>query len=325
MCLRKVVSSSIVAAFLFIVMGCVSYKPITEIAGITEIKYELDDPLTLQIDELYLLTCWYKLGESSTPDKWYHLMNWEGITTAVDKPCYSINGQRLRVNPDPFTLLTDTKAIVTIKTPGHSDIQTIRINTVPKKTSFTFNGDSGDDSILGSPGERGENGEDLDLEIAHYSTKGTQWESSGNLILVGERKSGRLWLIPEDSKALRFSSKGGSGGEGGSGRNRLKGADDPDILQQYGENGYPGGCGGDGGYVKAAFPSTSKLKGLFYCDVSGGNGGDGGDGGVGDYNGARGPDGFPGTRGVVAISEVPLDDMFIWVSSPLFERSRLLP
>lgn len=312
-----------ISIYILLLFSCTSMSLFHDINNATKIEYSYYKfPSALQVGETYNLSCWYQLGNSSKPDKWYRSNDLSGIIATVDNPCYIIQGKTLKVSPDPFILFTNTEGNIKIRRSGDSNDYEIKVDAILVRVSFVFDGKSGEEPISG-PGKRGENGKDLELEIAHYSTKDTKLENEGDLIIVADKVSKKYWLIPENESTLQFSSRGGNGGNGSDGPSRYRSSDDP--VKTYGGNGYNGGNGGNGGNIKASFAVKSNLKSLFICKVDGGREGTGGNAGYGDYNGYKGYDGTPGNQGTVEVSDTSLDEMFLWITSPLFERSRLLP
>jgi hypothetical protein len=344
-------------------VSCATMKSIDKIEGVTAVDWELMtsergapmSPSALKPGERYYVGIRYLQEKNSGKTQWKRLSNTEGIRVSVDNEAFSASMPWITAPTDPFTIFKNARSTVTVQFPGSA------FNDVSKDVSLSLptalpsfrgkDGSNGDDSgsvmgwssgYDGKDGGDGTNGQNVDLEIAHYNTKGTALASQNPLVIVRDAVTGRVWLLASGSSLLSIDVSGGSGGSGGKGADREV-PDDSDEQSVRGGDGGDGGSGGSGGFVHVVLPAGSALGKSLNVLVDGGKGGKYGKGGSGDskdevdnfidFLGAvvgvtEGRDGDAGSDGNAGryIQETrDLSALFLGVTSPFFDRSRLEP
>lgn len=344
-------------------ISCATMKSIDKIEGVTAVDWELAtgekgalvSPTGLNPGERYFVAIKYLQEKKSGKTQWKRLSNTEGIRVSADNEAFTASMPWLGTPSDPFTVFKDARATVTVQFPGSA------FKDVSKDVSLTLptalpsfrgkDGSNGADSGTGNgwstgydgkDGEDGTNGQNVDLEIAHYNTKGTALAAQNPLVIVRDAVTGRVWLLASGTSLLSIDATGGSGGSGGKGADREL-PDDSDEKSVRGGDGGDGGSGGSGGFVHAVLPSGSALAKSLNVLVDGGKGGKSGKGGSGDNNdevdnfidflgamvgvtdGRNGDEGSDGFAGRYAPETKDLSAMFTGITSPYFDRSRLEP
>ncbi len=343
-----------------LLVSCASMRSIDKIEGIVDVDWELrssDSSAAVALSavrpgERYQIAVRYLQEKKGGKSQWKPLGNTAGITVSVDDPAFDAAMPRLDAPGDPFSLFAREKAVVTVHFPrpvGKDVSKEISLTLPTTLPSFRgrdgSRGEDGESSGLrydGTDGSNGTDGQNLDLEIAHYRTKGTPLERYGSLILVRDAATGRVWLLAGGGSVVAVDASGGSGGSGGKGADRSI-PDDSDETSVRGGSGGDGGDGGRGGFVRAVFPRDSAMAKSLMVSVSGGKGGKGGGGGDGDNkddvdnlidflgvvvgvtNGRDGSEGSDGPAGRYIQDFRDLSEMFGGITSPHFDRSRLEP
>ncbi len=349
--------------FSLALVSCATMKSIDKIEGVTAVDWELTtgekgapvSPSALNPGERYYIAIKYLQEKKSGKTQWKRLSNTEGIRVSVDNESFIVSMPTLASPIDPFTIFKDARATVTVQFPGAAfkDVTKDVALTLPTALpSFRGkDGSNGADSATGNgwstgydgqDGEDGTNGQNVDLEIAHYNTKGTALAAQNPLVIVRNNATGRVWLLASGTSLIAIDVSGGSGGSGGSGADREI-PDDSDETSIRGGDGGDGGSGGSGGFVHVVLPSGSALAKSLNVLVDGGKGGKSGKGGSGDNkddvdnfidflgvvvgvtNGRDGDEGSDGFAGRYVQETKELSALFSGVSSPFFDRSRLEP
>lgn len=360
--MKRSISVGIGGFFLALVfVSCASMKSIDKLEGVIDVDWELKSSglasasasQTVNPGERYYVAVKYLQEKKNGKTEWKKLNNTEGITLSVDNPSFSGAMPWLDAPLDPFVIFQSPQAKVTVHIPGSAgkDItKEVQLSLPSTLTSFRGkNGSAGSiDSAVGfhsssaADGVNGTNGQNVDLEIAHYNVKGTSLERLNPLILVRNSVSGRVWLLATGTALIAIDSSGGSGGDGAKGEDRSL-PDDSDEKSIRGESGGDGGAGGDGGNVHVVVPKDSAIQKSLSVTVLGGRGGNGGEGGkgqtrddvdnfidflgavVGVTDGRDGSDGHDGSDGRYVSEFREMSALFTGISSPLFDRSRLEP
>lgn len=348
---------ALAALVLLTLSSCASLKPITEIEGIVDVDFALHlgtassgpeiAPDRLEAGKTYYVSVRY-LQEKKDKRTWKNLYDYKGITLSVSDTAYRIEKYTITAPNDPFYIFNAKSAEITVSMPSPPG------KTITKSTSLTlsgeppsFQGKNGSPGEDGSPmsknGKNGSPGADaaqFDLEAARYNTKGTKWESEGPLVILYSPQTFAVTLISPRTGRIVVNASGGSGGAGGKGADMRLAEKSPENFVQGGSGG-DGGAGGRGSYAKLIVANESSVEAALVILVEGGKGGAGGKGGTGEKRKIEndilnfiaafvtdGPSGSPGATGPagrVAIEKKPLSEMFLRVSSPFFERERLMP
>lgn len=344
--------------FLLSLISCASFKPLSEIPGVEALDWELRgdpsgsgplaDPLSLEPGKTYMVTVKYLQRSKRGTETWKNLINYRDVVLTASDGAWTVSGRTLKAPADPFAALKENGASLAVSFPGTSFGKVDkRVRTVLSRSLPSFRGSDGEAGVSGtesspsgSNGTSGTDGKNLDLEIARYDTTGTAYEFLGYALLVRDTNSGQVWLLERKSAAYIVDASGGDGGNGGNGADRkIPEGSDETFLQ--GGKGGSGGDGGRGGLVRFIEAPTSTVDTYFVANVPGGRSGKGGSGGTGDrkksdnllaeivsafvINGSDGDDGRPGTPGRTWREQKPLEELFVGLQSPLFDRTRLLP
>jgi hypothetical protein len=336
-------------------------KSIDKIEGVIDVDWELNTSglasaqasPTVNPGERYYVAVKYLQEKKNGKAVWKKLNNTEGITLSVDNPAFSGAMPWFEAPLDPFVIFQTPQAKVTVHIPGSSGKDITKVVQLSLPSSLpSFRGKDGSagssDSMVNfhsssaSDGANGTDGQNVDLEIAHYNVKGTTLERLNPLLLVRDSVSGRVWLLAAGTSLIAIDASGGSGGNGAKGEDRTL-PDDSDEKSIRGEAGGDGGSGGKGGTVHVVMPKDSGIVKSLTVTVSGGKGGKGGEGGkgetrddvdnfidflgavVGVTDGRDGSDGRNGSDGRYVSEFRELSALFTGISSPLFDRSRLEP
>lgn len=350
--------AALTASLILALGACASFKPLSEIPGVEALDWELRedqsgsgllaDPVSLVPGRTYTLTVKYLQRSSKGTGTWKNLINYRDVVLAPSDVSWTVAGRTVTAPADPFAALAEGGASLTVNFPGTSfERVEKRVRTVLSRSLPSFRGTDGEAGASGtesSPsgvnGKSGTDGKNLDLEIARYDTTRTVYEYLGYALLVRDANSGRIWLLERKPASYVVDAAGGDGGNGGDGADRkIPEGSDETFLQ--GGKGGSGGDGGRGGLVRFIQAPNSDVDTYFVASVSGGRSGKGGSGGTGDrkksdnllaeivsafiINGSDGDEGRPGTAGRSWREQKPLEELFLGVQSPLFDRSRLLP
>jgi hypothetical protein len=249
--------------------------------------------------------------------------------------------------PRPFVLRVPAFTFQFLQNPHYTVVFAIKNNDYPAQTfeyavewstgtAFDFSGAGGRDE-----GDHGSHAPNVSVEAAYYDVSGTALEGLGNFVIIHCPEMNRTALVRLAlARDADISARGGDGARGENGSDSYPATEDnPEV---YGRDGQDGGDGGDGGTINYYYAAGDiELSRFFKLDVRGGKGGKGGRGGRGDsYTdhpdlldlageivgtnyGNDGRDGRNGRNGFTYRNEKPLEKMFLTITDPDFDRSRL--
>lgn len=341
--------------------SCASFKPISQIEGIVDVDWTLHKgksssgeeikPDRIEPGETYYVAVRY-LQDVKGKKSWKNLYSYEGLSFTTNDQAFIIKSFTFAVPNDPFYVFNKTPITVTVDFPAPiSKKVTKKISFVLNPTLPSYKGASGEPGENGNPngrgddkhgktGGRGKDAGNIDLEIARYDTKGTTLENLGPLVIVHDIQTHNSRLINPRNGRIIINATGGDGGKGGNGANMTIKDGSADFLVQGG-NGGTGGTGGHGASARVIVPQNSSVEDMFTVYVGGGDEGPGGRPGTGERrdtdnaglnfiasiatDGLEGKEGSVGTAGRVFTEKKNLSEMFQGVSSPYFERSRIIP
>jgi len=300
------------------------------------------NPEALVAGGTYYIGITYLKADSSGKETWHTLYDYSGISASIDNPGYQIHFPRISVSSDPFMQFTGTRGTLQLDFPPSVGKQAKKALNVPVPVKLpAFAGESGLPGNNGQYGTDGTDGRDLELEIARYNTKGTSLEAYQSLLIVFDAKSQLSWIIDARTGAVVINASGGRGGKGADGEDRTLAKNDK-RNSVHGGDGSAGGRGGRGGTVSVTIAAGSDLGKRLDINILGGTGGSGGKGGsgetrtnrnlfesimtlMGEDKGKSGEDGSNGQAGRFYILTKKMDQMFLDLNNPLFDRTRLMP
>jgi hypothetical protein len=341
--------------------SCASFKPISQIEGVVDVDWTLHKgtnasgeeikPDRIEAGKTYYVSVRY-LQDVKGKKSWKNLYSYEGLSLTTNDQAFIVKSFTFAVPNDPFYIFNKAPITVTVDFPAPIS------KTMTKKISFAL--DPTLPSFKGANGERGEDGDpngrgnakhgktggrggdagNIDLEIARYDTKGTSLESQGPLVIVHDIQAHKIWLISPRNGRIIINATGGDGGKGGKGADMTIKEGSADFLVQGG-NGGDGGTGGHGASARVIVPQNSSIEDMFTVYVGGGDEGPAGRPGTGErkdtdnaglnfissiaIEGLEGKEGSVGSAGRVFTEKKNLSEMFQGISSPFFERSRIIP
>lgn len=346
---RKIAAVCAILCVFFSLVSCASMKPLSEMKNVADVDYAVMDGTeydahvvntdALRVGESYFIRVLYRRGGETS---WRKLYDNAGISAAVDNPLYQLAFPTLLVASDPFLALLSEPAALTLSFPDFIGKSVTKALFVPIPSALpSFRGSSGDTGDTGEYGSDGQDGRSIDVHIARYYSADIPAANAENLFIVYDTISRNVWIVKSVDGTIAIDTSGGNGGDGGDGEDRKLSS--PDSKQAaIGEDGAMGGRGGRGGDITVTIDGGGNLADMLRLNAAGGNGGQGGEGGEGEYskkpgvlsgiltlltgvNGADGKTGSGGPSGRITIKKASLDQIFLDVNNPRFDRARLRP